>query len=270
MAKLVLSGLFIYPIKSAAGISLSQSRITTRGLAHDRRWMVVDAGGQFMTQRRFPQMALIRVRIADALYVNAPGMAELQVPLMSESDEWVQVEVWGDVCGAIALGSRAQAWFTQFIGVDCQLVYMPERSHRPTAHGALGEDNLVSFADAYPYLLLSEASLRGLNEKLAAPISMDRFRPNFVVSGCHQPHAEDAWKTLRIGEVAFTVSKPCARCSIPTVNQTTGERGKEPTRTLATYRSWDKAIWFGQNLVSNITSNHLKTLRVGDEVEVLA
>jgi len=274
MTTLTLSGLSIYPIKSAAGISLSQATMTARGLQYDRRWMVVDASGQFMTQRRFPRMALIRVSIADVLSVNAPGMPELQVPLVSDSDELVTVEVWGDVCDAIAVSPEAKAWFTQFIRIDCQLVYMPERSHRPAAHEDLGKDNLVSFADAYPYLLLSEASLVGLNKKLAEkltePIPMDRFRPNLVVSGCDEPHAEDSWKTLRIGEAIFTVSKPCARCSVPTVNQATGVRGKEPIKTLATYRAWDSAIWFGQNLVSEDTSDSLKTLSVGDEVEILA
>ena len=286
MTKLTLGGLSVYPIKSAAGVSLRSATMTARGLQYDRRWMVVDAKGHFLTQRRFPRMALIRVSIADVLCVSAPDMPELKVPLASETGERVKVEVWGDVCEAIAVGPEAQKWFTRFVGITCQLVYMPERSHRFTAHGDLGDTNLVSFADAYPYLLLSEASLTGLNEKLAEPVSMDRFRPNLIVSGCAEPHAEDKWKTLRIGKAIFTVSKPCARCSIPAVNQATGKRGKEPTQTLATYRSWDRAIWFGQNLVAqnvaqNVaqsassdvlqdTSDHLETLRVGDEVEILA
>ena len=151
---------------------------------------------------------------------------------------------------------------------------MPHSSHRPTDHGKFGPNNIVSFADAFPYLLISEASLTELNNKLnannAAPVPMNRFRPNLVVQGAITPHAEDQWKRIRIGDAIFSVAKPCARCSVPTVNQSTGEKtaGNEPIKTLSTYRAWDKAIWFGQILVQDIPEGEAG-VRVGDRIEVL-
>lgn len=277
MTSLTLSSLFIYPIKSAAGTRVNQAALTPRGLECDRRYMVVLPSGHFITQRRFPKMALIKpsVLTPSSLRVTAPGMPKLTVEKPTDAADTVDVEVWGDRTTAVSCGSTAAAWFSQFIGTACQLVYMPKTSQRPTDHGKFGADKIVSFADAYPYLLLSDASLEGLNERLVAkhvePISMDRFRPNLVVSGDIAPHAEDDWKKIRIGQATFTVAKPCARCSIPNVNQTTGDRTKEPSRTLATYRTWDTEIWFGQNLLQEISdSKNLGTLTVGDEVEILA
>ncbi|MBE9064217.1 MOSC domain-containing protein [cf. Phormidesmis sp. LEGE 11477] len=274
MTTLTLSGLYIYPIKSAAGIAISQAQMTARGLQYDRRWMVVDAQGKFMSQRRFPRLALIKVAITDQLKITAPGMPDCSIPLTACSDTETMVEVWGDRVPAVASPAEVDKWFTQFLGVTCQLVHMPDSSQRPTDHGKLGSEQIVSFADAYPFLLISSASLAHLNEKLDSPVPMNRFRPNFVVSGCDRPHAEDDWQQIRIGDVAFSVAKPCARCSIPNVDQATGKRALEPTKTLATYRAWDKAIWFGQNLVEigkgDRSGTRSSTLSVGDEIEVLA
>ena len=289
MAELFLSELYIYPVKSAAGIAVRRSQLTARGLQYDRRWMVVDAKGKFVTQRRFPRMALIGVSIDDGascLRLSAPGMLELSVwvdfsvgldlGLRNEPFDRVAVEVWGDRTTAIAVGPESQQWLTKFIGIDCQLVYMPDSCDRPTTHGHLGSDNLVSFADGYPYLLISEASLRGLNQKLIAqekePMTMQRFRPNFVVTGVKTPHDEDAWQQVKIGEVVFDLPKLCDRCSIPNVDLETGNRTQEPTKTLSTYRCWDKGIWFGQNCIqhSGDPSTEAITLRVGDPVVVVA
>ncbi|MGC1524573.1 MAG: MOSC N-terminal beta barrel domain-containing protein [Phormidesmis sp.] len=292
MATLALSELYIYPIKSAAGIAVNEAQLTSRGLQYDRRWMVVDAQGKFMSQRRFPRMALIRVSIADQhLQITAPGMLELSVCIddclgldsgaHNEPFARLMVEVWGDRTEAVALGTDSARWFSEFIGTDCQLVYMPERSHRPAEHGQLGADQLVSFADAYPYLLISEASLAGLNERLSAKgqtsVTMARFRPNLVVKGCAEPHEEDSWQQIRIGEAVLDLPKLCARCSIPNVNPVTGDypkdrhgqRGKEPAQTLSTYRYWDKGIWFGQNCVQVNNGDQNTTLRIGDPIEVI-
>ncbi|MEL6553280.1 MAG: MOSC domain-containing protein [Cyanobacteria bacterium J06621_11] len=278
---LKLSGLFIYPIKSAAGIQINRATLTPRGLEGDRRYMVVTPDGHFMTQRRFPKMALIQVSLLNAtdLKLSALGMPELRVSIPGKAEGELDVEVWGDRTSAVSCGSEADAWFSHFLKAPCQLVHMPDSSKRPIDHGKLGANEIVSFADAYPYLLLSEASLAGLNQKLSdqqlAPVSMNRFRPNLVISGELAPHAEDDWQRIRIGEVTFTVAKPCARCSVPNVNQETGDRTKEPSRTLATYRAWDKEIWFGQNLIQetsdpqNLIAN-IGVLNVGDEVEILA
>lgn len=271
MMALTLSGLSVYPIKSAAGIAVNEAQMTPRGLQYDRRWMVVDAQGKFITQRRFPRMALIGVAIADQLQITAPGMPDLSVPLTAKSSERVKVEVWGDGCEAIALPPKTKQWFTQFIGIDCQLVYMPDSSHRPIDHGKFGSENLVSFADAYPYLLISEASLAGLNRKLSEQrkslVPMSRFRPNLVIKGDIAPHAEDSWQQIQMGEAVFDLPKLCARCSIPNVDLQTGHRTSEPSQTLATYRAWDRGIWFGQNCIQQ--GNSGVTLRIGDPVKVL-
>ncbi|MEL6814026.1 MAG: MOSC N-terminal beta barrel domain-containing protein [Cyanobacteria bacterium J06598_3] len=297
MTALVLSELHIYPIKSAAGLSLQTATLTPRGFRHDRRCMVVDAAGQFMTQRRFPKMALIEVTLPavdnqmpaeqqsaieqslqPSMSIRAPGMPTLVIESVSAQplgqSERIAVDVWGDRTQAISLGLNAQQWLTNFLGTPCQLVYMPATSHRPTDHGNFGPSNIVSFADAFPYLLISEASLAELNNKLKAkqaqPVGMDRFRPNLVVSGCTSPHEEDQWKRIRIGEAIFSVAKPCSRCSVPTVDQAKGEKvaGNEPIKTLSTYRAWDKAIWFGQNLIQENPEVRV-TLKVGDRIEVL-
>lgn len=274
MAEITLSGLHVYPIKSAAGIDLEQAQVEPRGFQLDRRWMLVDQLGKFITQRRFPRIALIEVAVeTDGLQVTAPGMPALTVPLSSDTlddtsndlGQRTEVEVWGDRSLALSAGEQSQQWFSQFLNFPCQLVYMPEDARRPTEHGEFGSDKLVSFADAFPFLLISEASLADLNQRLAEPVPMNRFRPNLVIRGC-EALAEDTWEQIRIGDIVFDVAKACSRCSIPTVDQATGERGKEPMKTLGTYRRWDSAIWFGQNLIQH----GLGTLAVGDPVEVLA
>jgi hypothetical protein len=265
MSQISLSGLYRYPVKSAAGIALAQATVATRGLQHDRRWMIVDDNGKFMTQRQYPRMALIQVALQDTLTLSAPGMADLQLPLQPPANAPVAVEVWGDRCQAISLGALAQTWLSDFLGIPCQLVYMPEDAHRPVDHGALGETHLVSFADAYPFLLISEASLADLNRRLSPPIPMNRFRPNLVVQGC-EAFAEDAWQQIQIGPVTFTVAKPCRRCSIPGIDQATAIPDQQTLPTLATFRRWDNGIWFGQNLVQQ----NLGHLQLGDPVKVLA
>lgn len=265
MPQLSLSGLYRYPIKSAAGMALTQAQIDARGLQYDRRWMVVDRHGKFMTQRRYPRMALIQVALEDTLKLSAPAMPELRLPLQPDAGEAAAVEVWGDICEAISLGPLAQTWLSDFLGTACQLVYMPDATRRPVDHGALGESHLVSFADAYPFLLISEASLAELNRRLPAPVPMNRFRPNLVVKGC-DAFAEDTWQRIQIGAISFTVAKPCRRCSIPGIDQATARPDQATLPTLASFRRWDGGIWFGQNLVQHNPGQ----LQLGDAVKVLA
>ncbi len=269
--EMTLSGLFVYPIKSAAGIELSKAEMSDRGLKYDRRWLLVDPSGKFMTQRQHPRMALIQVQIGEQdLHITAPGISKLTVPLMPSLETWPTdahpVTIWKDTCLALSMGAEAEAWFTEVLGTSCQLVYMPDESDRPVRY--FGEVTppfpQVSFADAYPFLLISEASLADLNNRLADPVPMNRFRPNLVVRGC-DAFAEDQWSRIQVGAVTFWVAKPCSRCKVTTVDQTTGVAGKEPLVTLATYRAWDGQIWFGQNLLPE----NLGTLSVGDRLQIL-
>jgi uncharacterized protein YcbX len=175
------------------------------------------------------------------------------------------VEVWGDECKAIPASPAAHEWMSQYLGMDCRVVYMPEDSIRlVNPKYAIAPTDHVSFADGFPFLLISQASLDDLNQRLETPLPMNRFRPNFVVSGCTS-FAEDTWKRIRIGTMEFHLVKPCARCIVTTVDQQTADRGQEPLRTLAQYRMQDGKILFGQNLVAVGVGQ----VSVGDAVEVL-
>ena len=260
-----LSGLYVYPNKSAAGIAVKEWEIDRRGLRHDRRWMLVDESGCFMSQRRFARMALIRVRIEpDCLIVDAPGMPSLELPLRPPAGRLVLARVWDDLVESLTVGDGEDRWFSRFLDVSCSLVYLPEESVRPVdpTYGRPGDQ--VGLADAFPFLLISEASLAGLNARLEQPVPMDRFRPSLVVKGC-EPFAEDEWRLVRIGPITLRVVKSCSRCTITTVDQRTADTGKEPLRTLARFRKRDSKVLFGQNLIHD----NLGTLRAGDPVEIL-
>ncbi|WNJ16698.1 MOSC N-terminal beta barrel domain-containing protein [Pontibacter sp. G13] len=262
-----LSEIFVYPIKSMKGISLPEAQLTDRGLALDRRWMLVDPEGMFLTARKFPRLLQMQVSIeSDGLIVQ--DMADLagtqvSIPFDHPAHTTMEVEVWGDRCMAHALSPEIDQWFSEQIGQPCHLVYMPDDSHRPVEQPYAQHGEGVSFADGYPNLLIGKASLHHLNEKLETPVGMDRFRPNFIVD-TEIPHEEDTWQTFRIGDLSFSGAKPCARCVMITINSQTGEKGKEPTATLANYRKFGSKILFGMNLLHNQTG----TLRVGDSVEI--
>ena len=260
-----LSGLYVYPIKSCGGIAAEEWDVDERGLRHDRRWMLVDEANQFISQRELPRMALIGIRIDPyGLIVSAPGMPSLQVPFLPPEGHLLRAQIWDDVVETLPVGGGADRWFERFLGVKCKLVYLPEESVRPVDrdYGRAGDQ--VGLADGFPFLLISEGSLAELNARLEQPLPMDRFRPNLVVGGC-DPYAEDGWRVVRIGSIALRVVKPCARCAITTVDQRTATRGKEPLRTLATFRRSGTKVLFGQNLVHDGTG----VLRAGDPAEVL-
>ncbi len=260
----ILGGVYVYPIKSCSGISLQSAALGATGLLHDRRWMLVDEGGGFMSQRRHPSMALISPLLTpDRLVVRAPGMPDLEVPLGGEREERIDVEVWGDVQRGEPVGGYADRWFGRFLGVRCRLVRKPEDDVRSVNSAYARSGDQTSFADAFPLLLISEASLEDLNARLESPVSMNRFRPNLTVRGCG-PYAEDGWEEVRVGNAIFRAAEPCARCAVTTVDQQTGERGKEPLKTLATYRKAQGEVLFGRNLIHTSPG----TVSVGDPVEV--
>jgi uncharacterized protein len=260
-----LSALHVYPIKSCGGIAVHEWEVDERGLRHDRRWMLVDETGCFMSQRRFPRMALIGVRIEhDGLIVDAPEMPSLNVPFQPQAGRLVLVRVWDDLVESLTVSDDADRWFEEFLGVRCRLVYLPDRSLRPVDPAYGGPGDQVGLADGFPFLLISEASLADLNARLEQPVPMNRFRPNLVISGC-EPFAEDAWKLVRIGRITFRVVKPCSRCTITTVDQRTATTSKEPLRTLTRFRRAGSKVFFGQNLIHDETG----TLHTGDPVEVV-
>ncbi|MGD8910658.1 MAG: MOSC domain-containing protein [Chromatiales bacterium] len=249
MSDISLTALYRYPVKSLAGEFLSQARLDAFGLHRDRRWMLVDREGRFLSQRELPRMALINPRLqAEGVVLQAPGCDDLSVRHPSAEAERVKVEVWNDRCVAQRVDPLADAWLSDFLGQACRLVYMPDESVRPVDPRYAKPQDRTAFSDGFPLLLISQASLDDLNGRLAEPLPMLRFRPNLVIEGC-APYAEDDWRHIRIGDLTLRVVKPCSRCKITTVDPYTGESGSEPLKTLAGYRRRGNQVYFGQNLI---------------------
>jgi uncharacterized protein YcbX len=189
-------------------------------------------------------------------------MPGLTVPDVAASR--VSVTVWADTVDAADAGAEAAAWLSEFLGTDCRLVCFAREAVRPVDRVYAEASDQVGFADGFPFLLISQASLDDLNARLAQPVPMLRFRPNLVIGGS-EPYAEDDWRRIRIGDLTFRVAKPCSRCIIPTIDPATARRGSEPLRTLMSYRRRDNKVYFGQNLVHDAVGR----LAVGMPVEVL-
>lgn len=263
---MVLSEIWIYPIKSLGGIALREAVVEERGLQHDRRWMLVDSDGKFITQRKVHDMALIDVALETyGLKVThrASPHDPIFIPFTPTLSEPIDVQVWDDEVEAVTVSEEADRWFSRYLNQSVRLVKMPEQTKRlvDTHYAENGE--VVSFADGYPLLVISQASLDELNTRLPEPVSMRRFRPSVVIQGT-PPHAEDAWTNIQIGTAAFKAVKPCARCVLTTIDPATGRTGSEPLKTLATYRNQNGKILFGMNLLAQPGR-----IAVGDRVEIL-
>ncbi len=261
-----LSEINIYPVKSLAGISLQQGQLDEFGLAGDRRWMVVKPNGHFITQRTRAQMALIQPSLDDnGMRLQHPELGECRVPPATADSKRIEVKVWDDLVDARHLDHDVDNWLSRAVGEACHLVWFPSESMRQCNLSYAQQGDRVGFADGFPLLLISVASLGDLNQRLAEPVPMKRFRPNLVVSGCGA-FAEDAWRKIRIGDSGFRVVKPCSRCVITTVDPETGKRaGAEPLATLSRYRKEGSKVLFGQNLVHDDRG----LLTIGDTVEVV-
>lgn len=255
-----VSALYVYPIKSCRGIRVSEWHVEERGFFADRRWMIVDAERTFVTQREDARLSQVDTQLDnESLSVWAPGFSPLILPQRHHA-ELRPVRVWEDQVLACA-HPEGSAWFSELLGGPHELVYMTDAERRlvnPT-HARAGD--IVSFADGYPFLLISEASLADLNARLPAPVTMERFRPNIVITDT-EPYAEDGYSEVWLGGISFRGAKRCERCVVTTIDPLTGEQGKEPLRTLAQYRLQDQKVWFGMNLIHDGTG----VLRVGDAV----
>ncbi|MGO8971462.1 MAG: MOSC domain-containing protein [Myxococcaceae bacterium] len=261
-----VAALNVYPVKSCRGIPLGAATLDRWGLQHDRNWMVVDSEGRFVSQRTQPRLALVAPTLgSERLTLRAPEMPPLELPVTGRAGPEKTVSVWDDTCRALDQGDAAADWFAQYLGLPHRLVRIGAAFERSVAEASYPHGADVAFADGFPLLVLSGASLRALNARLLEPVPMNRFRPNLVVEGCPE-FAEDGWKQIRVGQVTFQVLSACQRCAITTVDQATGATGKEPLATLATFRRSGDAVIFGRNMVHQ----GVGTLRVGDVVEVLA
>ena len=261
MNDLRLNSLYVYPVKSARGLSVMSAEVTERGLRNDRRWLVCDDEGSVLTQRQLPILARLQVSFGKNLALTFFD-SQIKMPLLPGEVEYIKVEVWCDQCNAWSMGSKAKKWLSKVLGIDSQLVYMPDETYRPVDHGLYSEAN--SFADAYPFLIISLSSLNALNKRLDAPVSINRFRPNIVIEDCEE-FAEDGWKVLRIGDVQFELVKACARCAVPGIDQTSGKRTKGVLEELSKFRRWDGHIWFGKNALARSVGE----IRIGETVEIL-
>jgi uncharacterized protein YcbX len=230
--------------------------------------MLVDENRQFITQREVPRMAAVDIVVEpDGLTASTNGNS-IAVPALPATGDTASVKIWKSTVKGEFYPREVDEWFSDAIGFNCRLVVMPETSKRIVSpdYAVRRFEDTVSFADGYPFLLLGEGSLADLNSRLEVPVPMNRFRPNFVVSGS-EPFEEDTWKRIRIGSTEFHIVKPCARCVLTTVDQTTGvKNGKEPLKTLSEYRNRNGNVLFGQNLIADKSGG---TVRVGDEVEVI-
>jgi uncharacterized protein YcbX len=263
-----LAAIHLHPVKSARGIPVSQAEVGPSGLRYDRRWMIVDRSGRFVSQREDPRLGRIAPRldeVGERLRLRAGGAGELALPLRPGPGEPRAVTIWDDEVIARDCGDAAAEWLATVLGGPYRLVVLPDDAVRPVDPAYARPGDRVSFADGFPYLLASEASLEDLERRAGTRLTMARFRPNLVVAGS-APFAEDGWSRIRVGAVPFRVAKPCARCVVPTLDPDTQEAGAEPLRTLATYRKVDGKVMFGQNLLPDGGG----VIRVGDAVEVEA
>lgn len=263
-----ITHIYIYPIKSCAGISLEESMLSDRGLAFDRRWMLVDMNGKFLTQREIPELALLRTEIKKETLIISHTLKKilpLELPLQISARNMQEVILWGDTFPVSMHSEATNQWFSGVLGQECQMVYMHEESRRPADPRYAKNNEIVSMADGYPTLIIGQASLDDLNERLVEKgekaVPMDRFRPNLVFTG-GDAYSEDTWTSVNIGNHDFQAVKKCGRCTMTTIDQKSGQKGKEPLRTLSSYRKEGAKIQFGMNLVHA----HSGLIKVGDKI----
>jgi len=264
---LAISHLFIYPIKSLGGIEKQSGEITTTGFKHDRRWMLVDKQDRFLTQRAHPQMALLQVgENSNGIFVyhKQHPLQSITIPFSMEYTKKVRVTIWDDVCDALEADEDINDWFSDMLHIDCKLVYMPDDTKRMVDKKYAANEEITSFSDAYPILIIGEASLDKLNKKLTDALPMNRFRPNIVFTGGHA-HIEDEMAAFTIEGIHFLGVKPCSRCVMTTIDQQTAVGGKEPLRTLAEYRMKNNKIYFGQNVLHQQPGE----IKIGDEIKIV-
>jgi uncharacterized protein len=261
---LTLSEIWIYPIKSLGGIRLASAKVMPKGLCYDRRWMLIDAAGKFITQRVHSRMAFFKLSLSgDEFTINFKD-DKIHLPVNSTvSKESIRAIVWDDTVEVYEVAEKYNQWFSERLGINCRLVYFPEENQRLVEEKYRLDNDHVSLADGYPFLIIGQHSLDDLNSRLENPVPMNRFRPNFVFTG-GQPFEEDTWRNFRIGGNRFSGVKPCSRCVLTTVNQETAEKGTEPLATLTTFRKVNNKIYFGQNLLA-IDYNEIYE---GDKIEL--
>ena len=268
-----LASIHIYPMKAARAVDLEQARVEPCGLAGDRRWLLVNEDGRSVTQREASSLARVSVTYdspGGPIKVSAAGCPDCRIapPALARGAELLKVTVWDSVVPAAAAGPAADAWFSSYLGRPVRLVHLDDPTRRPVLPEYGRDGDVVSFADDFPLLLTSMGSLGELNRWLTGdgeqPVPMSRFRPSVAVTGA-PPWAEDHWRRIRIGAVGFRVAKPCGRCVVTTIDQSTGARTGQPLKMLGRHRNINRQLVFGQNLIPD----NAGLIRIGDPVEIL-
>ena len=258
-----ITDLIIYPIKSLGGISVSETQVQTRGLQYDRRWMLVDDQGQFMTQRENPQMALFSCALSENKMVVTYKGEVCTFNLDTVREDATRVQVWSSKFKAQEVDAAASKWFSRHLGLPATLVKMTALSKRPKRLFTSPFKTELSFADGYPILVLGNESMSHLNAQLENPLHINRFRANIIVD-TKTAHEEDTWPDFDLGTARIKIIKPCARCNVITIDQTDATKGKEPLKTLASYRTKRNKIYFGANAIV-LKEGHVG---VGDLIKV--
>lgn len=262
-----ISDLIIYPIKSLGGIHLQQSFLEEEGLQYDRRWMLVDEQGNFLTQRQHPKMCLFQVQFTEGglLVTQSEQSSSFFFPFNQSTEKELTVSIWEDNVKATFVSDLADKWFSTMMDMPCKLVSIASDAQRKVDTRYAFRNETTRFSDAFPVLIIGESSLEDVNKRIDSPVPMNRFRPNIVFKGGNA-FEEDSWKNIQVGSSALKVVKPCARCVITTIDQQTAQAGKDPLKTLASYRTVDNKVLFGQNsLVINPG-----TIRLGDEIKIVS
>lgn len=260
-----LAQISIYPIKSTAPVHLSRRAVTVTGLAFDRRFVICDDNGKFISARTQPKLLKVQASLLhDGIHISTAGAQGLTFSYTSLEDQYDSISVWKDLIDAVYCGEAAEQWFSHLLQQTCKLYFFGSQSHRSVAGNP---ENQIAFADGYPLLLISQASLSELNQRCKGTVVMDQMRPNLVVENT-AAYAEDSWKRIRIGTVEFKVVKPCGRCIMTTTDPETLERNpdREPLSVLKKYRKGnDGEAHFGQNLIAL----NRGTISQGDTIEIL-
>ncbi len=261
----ILSHIFIYPVKSLAGIEVSNWQVNKKGLLHDRKWMLIDSNNQFLSQRHIPKMALIHTQLTKTELILSNALSgSISLPLNPQGGHDIISTIWNDQCPSKTISQEADQWLSDFLEIECKLVYQADEVSRFVDPKYAATTDIVNFSDGFPFLITSEASLDSLNQAMDLPLPMQRFRPNLVISHCNS-YAEDSWREISINNINFRLPKPCSRCAVPTINTDTAETNKEPLTTLSRIRKWNKKVFFGQNALHNNTGE----LSVNDKVNVI-
>ncbi len=260
----ILSNIFIYPVKSLAGIEVTHWQVNEKGLLHDRKWMLIDSHNQFLSQRRMPKMTLIKTQLTTTeLILSTATTGSISLAIAPQGGSEIISTIWKDQCPSKTISKQADQWLSDFLEIECKLVYQPDHVTRFVDPHYASKTDIVNFSDGFPFLITSQASLDSLNEAMGLTLPMQRFRPNLVIAQC-ESYAEDSWREIIINNIAFRLPKPCSRCPVPTIDTETAKTGKEPLTTLNRLRKWNNKVFFGQNALHNSSGE----LSVNDLIEI--